>query len=201
MLITRAQCTVTATAVQAFFQNQNGPSQTSFCGKLSDPSHLGRSAHPGASVSGWRAGYGAAASPGRVWTAAHPRRALNFPKSQAEGILLSLFATHRGVTRRGNGDQEKQQRSLIETHVPKRFSLLDHGGTQYSKHVHDRRPKAIRELSRPSQQLSPETRYVKTNQSSFSAGKMGDPRFPSIAKQALSHHQCASADKPNPSSG
>ena len=72
---------------------------------------------------------------GTLQSVADRQGVLDFRNAGGRGFLLSLFATHPGVTRRGNGDQEKQKRSPIETHVPKSFSLLDHAGAQYSKNV------------------------------------------------------------------
>jgi len=64
-----------------------------------------------------------------------PAGRARFPKCRWEGFLSNLSTAHRGVAPRGDGDQEKQKRSLKETHVPNSMSLLDHIGGQYSKSV------------------------------------------------------------------
>ena len=72
---------------------------------------------------------------GTLQSVADPQGVLDSRNAGGRGFLLSLFATHPGVTRRGNGDQEKQKRCLIETHVPNSSSLLDHGGGHQSNSV------------------------------------------------------------------
>ena len=58
---------------------------------------------------------------GTLQSVADRQGVLGSRNADARGFLLGLFATHRGVTRRGNGDQKKQKRSLDRNSCTKQF--------------------------------------------------------------------------------